>query len=87
MTITTHVTTSGGLIAAAFIENIRQPGVEPESFALGSVGLTTGPWSNPPKSPGDLEDDVAAAWELLIEAGTPSTAKSTSSQRALAARP
>jgi hypothetical protein len=35
----THITTSGGLISAAFIENIRGPvsrqrGTEPESFAL-----------------------------------------------------
>jgi len=37
--MSTHITTSGGLISAAFIENIREPGsrqrgVEPTSFAL-----------------------------------------------------
>jgi len=36
---TTHITTSSGLISAAFVENTRGPvsrqrGVEPESFAL-----------------------------------------------------
>jgi len=36
----THITTSGGLISAAFIESIRetgsrQRGVEPACFALG----------------------------------------------------
>jgi len=39
MTQSTRITTSGGLISAAFIENIRelgarQRGIEPESFAL-----------------------------------------------------
>lgn len=61
---TTHITTSGGLISAAFIDNIReprtrQPGTEPEAFAL--------PWIDPPKSPKALEDDVATAWELVLE--------------------
>jgi hypothetical protein len=61
---TTHITTSGGLISAVFIDNIReldtrQPGTEPESFAL--------PWADPPRSPAALEDDVAAAWELMLE--------------------
>ncbi len=60
----THITTSGGLISAAFIENIRemgarQRGVEPESFAL-----TTTP---APKNPAALEQSIAAAWELLLE--------------------
>ncbi|MBC7251087.1 MAG: hypothetical protein H5T62_12480 [Anaerolineae bacterium] len=64
MTTSTHITTSGGLISAAFIENIREPGsrqrgVEPESFAL--------PWAEAPKSPAALEEAIAAAWELLIE--------------------
>ena len=60
----THITTSGGLISAAFIENVRelstrQRGVEPESFALS--------WSPAPKSPAALEEDIATAWELLLE--------------------
>ena len=64
MTTPTHITTSGGLISAAFIENIRelstrQRGVEPSSFAL--------PWAEAPKSPAALEEDIAAAWELLKE--------------------
>ena len=60
----THVTTSGGLISAAFIENVREPGsrqrgVEPASFAL--------PWSSAPKNPSALEETIAAVWELLLE--------------------
>ena len=43
MTTPTHITTSGGLISAAFIENVRGPvsrqrGTEPESFALPIAG-------------------------------------------------
>jgi hypothetical protein len=58
----THIHTSGGLISAASIENIHEPGsrqrgVEPESFAL--------PWSEPPKSLAAMKDTIAAAWELL----------------------
>jgi len=61
---TTHITTSGGLISTAFIENIRelgtrQRGIEPESFAL--------PWNPAPKSPRALEETIATAWELLKE--------------------
>jgi hypothetical protein len=64
MTTPSHITTSGGLISAAFIENIREPssrqrGVEPDSFAL--------PWSVAPKSPAALEEAIATAWELLLE--------------------
>ena len=60
----THITTSGGLISAAFIENVREPGsrqrgVKPASFAL--------PWAEPPKSPAALEETIATAWELLLE--------------------
>jgi hypothetical protein len=60
----THITTSGGLISAAFIENIRelgtrQRGIEPESFAL--------PWNPAPKSSAALEETIASAWELLEE--------------------
>jgi len=60
----THITTSGGLISAAFIENVREPGsrqrgVEPVSFTL--------PWAEPQKSPAALEETIATAWELLLE--------------------
>ena len=60
----THVNTSGGLISAAFIENIREPGsrqsgVEPESFDL--------PWSAAPSNPAAMEETIATAWELLLE--------------------
>lgn len=42
MSVLTHITTSGGLISAASIENSREPGsrqrgVEPASFALRPV--------------------------------------------------
>jgi hypothetical protein len=64
MTASTHISTSGGLISSAFIENIREPGsrqggVEPESFDL--------PWSAAPGSPAAMEETVAKAWELLLE--------------------
>ena len=64
MASSTHITSSGGLISAAFIENIREPGsrqrgVEPESFALS--------WSASPSSPTALEETIATAWELLLE--------------------
>lgn len=70
--MTSHITTSGGLISAAFIENVRQPGsrqrgVEPESFALVSATLTTRPWAAPPRTPAALEETIATAWELLLE--------------------
>lgn len=60
----THITPSGGLISAAFIENIREPGsrqggVEPESFDL--------PWSPAPGNPAAMEDTIATAWELVLE--------------------
>jgi hypothetical protein len=60
----THITASGGLISAAFIEHIRelatrQRGVEPESFTL--------PWSPAPRHPAALEETIASAWELLLE--------------------
>lgn len=55
MPTSTHIIPSGGLISAAFIENVRelstrQRGVEPESFAL--------PWAEAPKSPAVLEEDI-----------------------------
>lgn len=60
----THISTSGGLLSTAFIERIREPGTrqrgtEAESFAL--------PWRPAPKSPAALEDEIATAWELLME--------------------
>jgi len=64
MPTSTHITTSGGLISAAFIENVREPGsrqrgVKPASFAL--------PWADAPRSPAALEETIATAWELLLE--------------------
>ena len=64
MSTPTHITTSGGLISAAFIENVREPGSrqrggKPMSFAL--------PWADAPKSPAALEETIATAWELLLE--------------------
>ncbi|RLC92965.1 MAG: restriction endonuclease, partial [Chloroflexi bacterium] len=66
----THITTSGGLISAAFIENVRevgsrQRGVKPVSFAIGRGA--SAPWADAPKSPAALEETIAAAWELLLE--------------------
>jgi len=64
MATPTHITTSDGLISAAFIENVRAPGsrqrgVKPVSFAL--------PWIKAPKNPAALEETIATAWELLLE--------------------
>ncbi|MGC9523588.1 MAG: Eco57I restriction-modification methylase domain-containing protein, partial [Anaerolineae bacterium] len=61
---TSHITTSGGLISTAFIENIRevstrQAGTEPATFDL--------PWSAAPANTSALEAQIAAAWELLCE--------------------
>ena len=60
----THISTSGGLLTQAFIENVRNlktslPGTEAAAFTL--------PWDGQAKGQGDLEGDVAAAWELLME--------------------
>lgn len=59
----TTITTSGGLLTAAFIEAIREPGarlrgLEPECFAHGS---------DAPRTPAEVESAIAAAWELLLE--------------------
>jgi hypothetical protein len=64
MNQSSHITTSGGLISAAFVENVRelgtrQRGTEPESFAL--------PWAEAPKNPAGLEETIATVWELLLE--------------------
>ena len=72
MSTSSHITTSGGLTSAAFIENVRetgsrQRGVKPASFALGSATLTTKPWTEAPKNPAALEETIATAWELLLE--------------------
>ena len=63
MMTSTHIAASGGLISTAFVENLhelgaRPRGIEPESFDL--------PWAEAPKTPSDLEETTAAAWELLL---------------------
>jgi|GEM_PF-4208373 hypothetical protein len=42
MSSPTHITTSGGLISAAFIENIRQAGSRQRGVELASFAL---PWA------------------------------------------
>ncbi|MCG3207810.1 MAG: hypothetical protein FOGNACKC_01410 [Anaerolineae bacterium] len=64
MSPTTHITTSGGLISTAFIENIRQPqtnqrGAQPDTYGLLRQAV--------PKSPAALEAAIAASWETLLE--------------------
>ncbi len=64
MSQTSHISTSGGLISTAFIENIRQArtnqrGTQPDTFAL--------PWQEAPKSPAALEARIAETWEALLE--------------------
>ena len=68
MTNTTHIPPSGGLITAAFIENVReldtrQRGTEPESFRVFRPDRSR----RPVRSPAALEDEIAAAWELILE--------------------
>ncbi len=63
MTALTHITTSGGLISAAFIENVREAGsrqrrVKPVSFAL--------PWSAAPKSPAALGTHLGRTDQLCF---------------------
>lgn len=62
-TTPTTITTSGGLLTAAFIEAIRESGtrlrgLEPEAFAHGG---------DAPRTPAEVEAAIAAAWELLLE--------------------
>lgn len=64
MTTATHITTFGGLISAAFIENVREPGSRQRGFEPASFAL---PWNPAPKSPAAMEDTIATAWELLLE--------------------
>ena len=57
---TTHITTSGGLLTAAFIERIREAdarlrGLAPETFKSSL------------KSPADVEARIADAWERTLE--------------------
>jgi hypothetical protein len=65
MSTTTHISTSGGLLSTAFMENIRQArtnqrGTQPDTFAL--------PWAAAPASPaGRLEAKIAETWETLLE--------------------
>ncbi len=66
----TAITTSGGLLTAAFIEALREPGarlrgLEPETFARGAANTSRA--HSAPRTPADLEADIAAAWELLVE--------------------
>ncbi len=72
-TVTT-ITTSGGLLTAAFIEALREPGarlrgLEPEFFRLARPDRlpTADGRAKPVRSSADVEADIAAAWELLLE--------------------
>lgn len=66
----TTITTSGGLLTAAFIEAIREPGarlrgLEPEAFR--PVRFEKPDRSMYPRTPAEVEAAIAAAWELLLE--------------------
>ncbi len=72
MTTPTHITTSGGLISAAFIKNVREPGpasAGPSRCRLPSVRLRSpqGPGHRSPKSPAALEETIAVmnSWRHL----------------------
>jgi hypothetical protein len=58
----THITTSGGLVSAAFIGAIREPDsrqreVEPASLAVGCRASAL--WAEAPKNPAALEETIA----------------------------
>ncbi|PQJ33615.1 hypothetical protein BSZ35_02475 [Salinibacter sp. 10B] len=61
---TSHITTSGGLLTEAFIDSMRTPSTDrphtgPAAFEV--------PWTDTPNTAHALEEEIAAAWELLQE--------------------
>jgi len=69
MSDTSTITTSGGLLTAAFIEALREPGARlrgraPEFFRPDRFRANV---VRQPVRSSDVEADIAAAWELLVE--------------------
>jgi hypothetical protein len=72
MTTTFHISTSGGLISAAFIENIRQAqtnqrGAQPDTYGISWQDAPTLRQAQDKKSPAVLEARIAETWEALLE--------------------
>jgi len=61
---TSHITTSGGLLTEAFIDSMRTPTTDRPHTGPGSFEV---PWAEMPSTTHALEDQIAAAWELLQE--------------------
>ncbi len=59
-----HITTSGGLLTEAFIESMRTRDTDRPHTGPGSFEV---PWAETPNTNRELEDEIAAAWDLLQE--------------------
>ncbi|MCS4193524.1 hypothetical protein GGP50_001745 [Salinibacter ruber] len=61
---TSHITTSGGLLTESFIDSMRTPDTSRPHTGPGSFDV---PWAETPNTNRELEDEIAAAWDLLRE--------------------
>ncbi len=61
---TSHITTSGGLLTESFIDSMRTPDTSRPHTGPGSFDV---PWAETPNTNYELEDEIAAAWDLLRE--------------------
>ncbi len=59
-----HITTSGGLLTESFIDSMRTPDTSRPHTGPGSFDV---PWAETPNTNRKLEDEIAAAWDLLRE--------------------
>ncbi|MCS4142168.1 Eco57I restriction-modification methylase domain-containing protein [Salinibacter ruber] len=59
-----HITTSGGLLTESFIDSMRTPDTSRPHTEPGSFDV---PWAETPNTNRELEDEIAAAWDLLRE--------------------
>jgi len=59
-----HITTSGGLLTESFIDSMRTPDTSRPHTGPGSFDV---PWAETPNTNRELEDEIAAAWDLLRE--------------------
>ncbi len=59
-----HITTSGGLLTESFIDSMRTPDTSRPHTGPGSFDM---PWAETPNTNRELEDEIAAAWDLLRE--------------------
>ncbi|PEN04745.1 hypothetical protein CRI93_14645 [Longimonas halophila] len=59
-----HITTSGGLLTQAVVDELREAAVSRSHMDAPSFAL---PWTPAPTTENALNDDIATAWELLKE--------------------